>query len=66
MYAQDSRARPPQVVDETSSRIYFSYPGSAGGGGGIVSYFLSMCYNVVSGLLQLLFALFRRNLRPGK
>ncbi|XP_012226037.1 FAS-associated factor 2 [Linepithema humile] len=64
MYAQDSRARPPQVVDETSSRIYFSYPGSASGGGGVVSYFLSMCYNVVSGLLQLLFALFRRNLRP--
>ncbi|KAL6430818.1 hypothetical protein ACFW04_006972 [Cataglyphis niger] len=64
MYAQDSRARPPQVVDDSSSRIYFSYPGSSGGGGGLLSYIFSMCYNIVSSILQLLFAIFRRNVRP--
>ncbi|XP_020283243.1 FAS-associated factor 2-A isoform X2 [Pseudomyrmex gracilis] len=63
MYAQDSHARPPQVVDD-SSRIYFSYPGSSGGGGGILSYIFSMCYNIVSSILQLLFAIFRRNVKP--
>jgi len=66
MYAQDSRARPPQVVDDSSSRIYFSYPGSSGGGGGLLSYIFSMCYNLVSSILQLLFAIFKRNVRPGE
>lgn len=65
MYAQDSRSRPPQVVDDSSSRIYFNYPGSSGGGGGILSYILSMCYNIVSSILQLVLAIFRTNVRPG-
>lgn len=66
MYAQDSRSRPPQVVDDSSSRIYFNYPGSSGGGGGLLSYILSMCYNIVSSILQLVFAIFRTNVRPGE
>lgn len=65
MYAQDSRVRPPPVVDETSARIYFSPPGSSGGGG-FFSYVFSLCYNVVTSILQLIFAMFRRNVRPGK
>ncbi|XP_011333890.1 FAS-associated factor 2 isoform X2 [Ooceraea biroi] len=64
MYAQDSRSRPPQVVDDSSSRIYFSYPGSSGGGGGLLSFIFSMCYNIVSSILQLVLAIFRRNVRP--
>ena len=65
MYAQDSRSRPPTVVDDTTSRIYFSQPGSSAGGGGILSYVFSMCYNLVSSILQLVFAIFRTNVRPG-
>ncbi|XP_001606512.1 FAS-associated factor 2 [Nasonia vitripennis] len=63
MYAQDSRVRPPPVVDETSTRIYFSPPGSSGGGG-FFSYVFSLCYNLVTSILQLIFAIFRRNVRP--
>ncbi|CAK9814689.1 FAS-associated factor 2-B [Anthophora plagiata] len=33
MYAQDSRSRPPQVVDDSSSRIYYDYSGSSSGRG---------------------------------
>lgn len=65
MYAQDSRSRPPAVVDDTASRIYFSSPGSAAGGGGFLSYVFSMCYNLVTSILQLVFAIFRKNVRPG-
>ncbi|XP_033220467.1 FAS-associated factor 2 [Belonocnema kinseyi] len=64
MYAQDSRSRPPAVVDDTASRIYFSPPGSAAGGGGFLSYVFSMCYNLVTSILQLVFAIFRKNVRP--
>ncbi|KAJ8683205.1 hypothetical protein QAD02_018997 [Eretmocerus hayati] len=63
MYAQDARVRPPPVVDETSSRIYFSPAGNAGSGG-FFSYVLSFCYNVVTSILQLIFAIFRKNVRP--
>lgn len=65
MYAQDARVRPPPVVDETSSRIYFS-PAHNSGSGGFFSYIMSLCYNVVTSILQLIFAIFRRNVRPGK
>ncbi|KAG7198715.1 hypothetical protein KM043_001706 [Ampulex compressa] len=64
MYAQDSRSRPPQVVDDSSSRIYFNYAGSPGGGGGLLSYIFSMCYNLISSVLQLIFAIFRADVRP--
>ncbi|XP_058808418.1 FAS-associated factor 2 [Phymastichus coffea] len=63
MYAQDARIRPPQVVDDTSSRIYFSPAGSSGSGG-FFSYIMSLCYNVFTSILQLIFAIFRRNVRP--
>ena len=63
MYAQDSRVRPPPVVDEATSRIYFS-PASSGSGG-FLSYVISLCYNVVTSILQLIYAIFRRNVRPG-
>ncbi|XP_011497532.1 PREDICTED: FAS-associated factor 2 [Ceratosolen solmsi marchali] len=63
MYAQDTRVRPPPVVDETSSRIYFSPTGSSGNGG-FFSYMLSFCYNIVTSIFKLLFAIFRRNIRP--
>lgn len=66
MYAQDSRSRPPQVVDDSSSRIYFSYPESSGAGGGLLSFIFSICYNIVSSILQLVLAIFRRNVRPGR
>ncbi|XP_015598638.1 FAS-associated factor 2 [Cephus cinctus] len=65
MYAQDSRSRPPPVVDDTGSRIYFSPAGSSGGAaGGLLSYVFSMCYHLVSGILQLVLAIFRSNVRP--
>ncbi|XP_012270330.1 FAS-associated factor 2 [Orussus abietinus] len=64
MYAQDSRARPPQVVDESSSRIYFGPPGGSGSGGGFFSYTISLCYNLVASIIQLLFAIFGTNARP--
>ncbi|XP_015113162.1 FAS-associated factor 2 [Diachasma alloeum] len=65
MYAQDSRARPPAVVDDTNSRIYFSPSGSsASGGGGFLSFIFSMCYNLVTSILHILFAIFRTNVRP--
>lgn len=65
MYAQDSRSRPPAVVDDTTTRIYFSSSGSTSGGGGFLSYVFSMCYNLVTSILQLVFAIFRTNVRPG-
>lgn len=65
MYAQDSRSRPPLVVDNSSSRIYFNRAGSSSGGsGGLLPYFFSMCYNIVSSILQLVFAIFRSEVRP--
>lgn len=64
MYAQDSRSRPPAVVDDSTSRIYFSPPGTSAGGGGFLSYVFSMCYNLMTSILQLVFALFRTNVRP--
>lgn len=64
MYAQDSRSRPPQVVDDSSSRIYFNYSGNSGGSGGFISYIFSMCYNIVSSIIQLVFSIFRTGVRP--
>ncbi|XP_011312283.1 FAS-associated factor 2 [Fopius arisanus] len=64
MYAQDSRARPPAVVDDTNSRIYFSPAGSSASGGGFSSFVFSMCYNLVTSILHILFAIFRTNVRP--
>ncbi|XP_014236686.1 FAS-associated factor 2 [Trichogramma pretiosum] len=63
MYAQDSRLRPPTVVDEANARIYFSPEGSPNSGG-FFSYLMSLCYNVVTSIFQLIFTLFRRNVRP--
>lgn len=42
MYAQDSRSRPPQVVDDSSSRIYFHYSGSSNGRGSYLVYLFIM------------------------
>ncbi|XP_014214246.1 FAS-associated factor 2 [Copidosoma floridanum] len=64
MYAQDSRVRPPPVVDESNSRIYFTSAGSTGGGGFFSTYILPFCYNLMTSILQLIFAIFRRNVRP--
>ncbi|KAK0175471.1 hypothetical protein PV327_009219 [Microctonus hyperodae] len=64
MFAQDTRYRPPAVVEDTSSRIYFNPPGSAGSGGGFLSSIFSMCYNLMTSILQLVFAIFRSNVRP--
>ncbi|KAI4502289.1 hypothetical protein M0802_002971 [Mischocyttarus mexicanus] len=65
MYAQDSRSRPPQVVDDSSSRIYFNHAaGSSSGRGGLLPYIFSMCYNIVSSILQLVLAIFRSEVRP--
>ncbi|XP_066584165.1 FAS-associated factor 2 [Prorops nasuta] len=64
MYAQDSRSRPPQVVDDTGSRIYFNHSGNSGGSGGLLSYIFTTCYNIVSSILQLIFAIFRSDVRP--
>lgn len=65
MYAQGSRVRPPPVIEDTyTSRFYFSPVGSSGGGG-FFSYVLSFCYNVMTSILQLIFAIFRKNVRPG-
>lgn len=61
MYAQDARSRPPQVIDDNSSKIYFNYPGSSNSGGGFISYIYSMCYNLIRSILQLIF---RTNVRP--
>lgn len=66
MYAQDSRSRPPAVVDDMASRIYFSPPGGSGNGGGFLSFVFSMCYNFVTSILQLVFAVFRSDVRPGE
>lgn len=65
MYAQDSRSRPPQVVDDSSSRIYFHYSGSSNGRGSYLWYIFSLCYERVISILQLLLSIFRRNVRPG-
>ncbi|KAK9301245.1 hypothetical protein QLX08_006326 [Tetragonisca angustula] len=64
MYAQDSRSRPPQVVDDSSSRIYFHYSGSPNGRGSYLWYIFSFCYERVISILQLLLSIFRRNVRP--
>lgn len=64
IYAQDSRSRPPPVVDDTVSRIYFGPPGSSSSGGGFLSYIFSVCYNIVTNTLQLILAFFRSNVRP--
>ncbi|XP_012239217.1 FAS-associated factor 2 [Bombus vosnesenskii] len=64
MYAQDSRSRPPQVVDDSSSRIYFHYSGSPSGRGSYLWYIFSLCYERVISILQLLLSIFRRNVRP--
>ncbi|KOX79838.1 FAS-associated factor 2-B [Melipona quadrifasciata] len=64
MYAQDSRSRPPQVVDDSSSRIYFHYSGSPNGRGSYLWYIFSLCYERVISILQLLLSIFRRNVRP--
>lgn len=68
MFAMDSRSRPPAVVDDTSSRIYFNPSGASGssGGGGFLSFVYSMCYSLVTSILQIFFAIFRPNVRPGK
>ncbi|XP_029048970.1 fas-associated factor 2 [Osmia lignaria lignaria] len=64
MYAQDSRSRPPQVVDDSNSRIYFHYAGSSSGSGSYLWYIFSLCYERVIRILQLLLSIFRRNVRP--
>ncbi|XP_076291832.1 fas-associated factor 2 [Lasioglossum baleicum] len=64
MYAQDSRSRPPQVVDDSSSRIYFNYSGSSGGSGSNLSYIFSLIYKRVISILQLVLSIFRGNARP--
>ncbi|XP_012154417.1 fas-associated factor 2 isoform X2 [Megachile rotundata] len=64
MYAQDSRSRPPQVVDDSNSRIYFHYSGSSSGSGSYLWYIFSLCYERVIRILQLLLSIFRRNVRP--
>lgn len=65
MYAQDSRARPPPVVEDSSSRIYFTSPGGPSSDKGLLSYMMSLCYNFMTSILQFFFAIFRRNVRPG-
>ena len=65
MYAQDARARPPPVVEDSNSRIYFSASEGSNSSGGIFSYVMSFCYNFVTSILQFIFAIFRRNVRPG-
>ncbi|XP_043270583.1 FAS-associated factor 2 [Venturia canescens] len=64
MFAQDSRSRPPAVVDDMASRIYFSPPGSPGAGGGFLSFVFNICYNFVTSILQLVFTVFRSDVRP--
>ncbi|XP_034939607.1 FAS-associated factor 2-B [Chelonus insularis] len=64
MYAQDLRSRPPAVFDDTSSRIYFNPSGSSGSSGGFLSLLFSMCYNLVTSILHLVFAIFQTNVRP--
>ncbi|CAK9814691.1 FAS-associated factor 2-B [Anthophora plagiata] len=64
MYAQDSRSRPPQVVDDSSSRIYYDYSGSSSGRGSYLWYIFAVCYERVISILQLLLSIFRRNVRP--
>ena len=66
MFAQDSRSRPPAVVDDMASRIYFSPAGGSGNNGGFLSFVFSMCYNFVTSILQLVLAVFRTDVRPGK
>lgn len=65
MYAQDSRARPPPVVEDASSRIYFGQPGGSGITGGGGSYLFNFFYNIIANIFQVIFALFRTNVRPG-
>ncbi|KZC06971.1 PREDICTED: FAS-associated factor 2 [Dufourea novaeangliae] len=64
MYAQDSRSRPPQVVDDSSSRIYFHYSGSSSGSGSYLWYIFSLCYERVISILQLVLSIFRGNAGP--
>ncbi|XP_076763801.1 fas-associated factor 2 [Xylocopa sonorina] len=64
MYAQDSRSRPPQVVDDSTSGIYFHFSGSSSGRGSYLWYIFSLCYERVISILQLLLSIFRRNVRP--
>ncbi|XP_076669923.1 fas-associated factor 2 [Andrena cerasifolii] len=64
MYAQDSRLRPPQVVDDSSSRIYFHYSESPSGSGSYLWYIFSLCYERVISILQLVLSIFRGNVRP--
>ncbi|XP_031849459.1 fas-associated factor 2 [Nomia melanderi] len=64
MYAQDSRSRPPQVVDDSSSRIYFHYSESSSGSGSYLSYIFSFFYERVISILQLVLSIFRGNARP--
>ncbi|XP_076633643.1 fas-associated factor 2 [Colletes latitarsis] len=64
MFAQDSRLRPPQVVDDSNSRIYFHYSGSSGGSGSYLWYIFSLCYERVISIIQLVLSIFRGNVRP--
>ena len=64
MYAQDSRVRPPPVVDESNSRVYYS-PARNSGSGGFFSFLIPFCYNFVAQIFQFIFSIFRRTPRPG-
>ncbi|XP_017890444.1 FAS-associated factor 2 [Ceratina calcarata] len=64
MYAQDSRSRPPQVVDDSSSRIYFHFSGGSSDRNSYLWYIFSLCYERVISILQLLLSIFGRNVRP--
>ncbi|XP_046749059.1 FAS-associated factor 2 [Diprion similis] len=64
MYAQDSRSRPPPVIDDTGFRIYFNPPNTSDNGGGLFSYIYTLWCNIVSSIGQLLLAIFRSDIRP--